>query len=67
MNSGIEELLDHIDEWKVRLHNRLKGMKPAQRRTFWQQIHEEARTRGLPVVEPEQPAKPPRKRTLRTG
>lgn len=67
MNSGIEELLDHVDEWKLKLHNRLKGMKPTQRKAFWQRIEEEARARGLRVIEPEQPKKTPRKRARRTG
>ena len=53
MNSDIDEFLDHVDQWKFKLHGRLKRLTPAQRRVFWNQIHEQARARGLPVVEPE--------------
>lgn len=67
MNSGMDEFLDHVDQWKSKLHERLKRMTPAQRKEFWSQIREKARARGLPVVEPEKPAKPPAKRIRRTG
>jgi hypothetical protein len=67
MNSNIDEYLDHVDQWKFKLHEKLKHMTPAQRQAFWSQIHEEARTRGLPVVEPEKPARPTTKRVRRTG
>jgi hypothetical protein len=56
MSSDLEKFLDHVDEWKFKLHEKLKGMTPAQRKEFWKQIHEEARARGLNVVEPEEPA-----------
>jgi hypothetical protein len=67
MNSEIDEFLDHVDEWKFKLHERLKQMTPAQRRAFWNQIHEAARARGLPVVEPEHQPKRPTKRIRRTA
>ena len=67
MNSNIDEYLDHVDQWKTKLHEKLKGMTPAQRRAYWRQIHEEARARGLPVVEPQKPAKRTTKRVRRTG
>ena len=67
MNSNIDDFLDHVDQWKFKLHARLKRMTPAQRKAFWNQIHEQARARGLPVVEPEKPAKRPAKRVRRTG
>ena len=67
MNSDIDEFLDHVDQWKFKLHEKLKGMTPAQRKAFWNQTHEAARARGLPVVEPEKPAKGPTKRVRRTG
>ena len=67
MNSDMDNFLDHVDQWKFKLHERLKGMTPAQRQAFWNQIHEQARARGLPVVEPEKPAKRPTKRVRRTG
>jgi len=66
MNSEIEEYLDHVDQWKLRLHEKLKRLTPAQRKAFWARIHEEARARGLPVVEPEKPAKRAKKRPSRS-
>ena len=67
MNSDINDFLDHVDEWKFKLHERLKRMAPAQRKAFWHQIHEQARARGLPVVEAEKSAKRPAKKVRRTG
>jgi hypothetical protein len=73
MKSDLDTFLDHVDEWKFKLHEKLKGMSPAQRKAFWQQIREEARTRGLRVVEPEELAEPaeaakrPAKRIRRLG
>ena len=40
MNSDINDFLDHVDEWKFKLHERLKRMAPTQRKAFWHQIHE---------------------------
>ena len=67
MNSGIDEFLDHVDEWKLQLHEKLKRMTPPQRAAFWQQIREQARKRGLRVFEPEKKAKRTTKRARRTG
>jgi hypothetical protein len=67
MNSDLNEFLDHVDQWKFKLHARLKQMTPAQRKAFWNEIHEQARARGLPVVEPEKPAKRRTKAARRTG
>jgi len=69
MSSGIDDFLDHVDEWKFKLNEKLKRMSSAQRRAFWDRIHEEARQRGLPMGElpkPE-PAKPQAKRPRRTA
>jgi hypothetical protein len=66
MNSGLDEFLDHVDQWKSKLHEKLKRMTPAQRRAFWTKIREDARAKGLPVVEPEKPAKRPTKRVRRS-
>ena len=67
MSSSIDEFLNHVDQWKLKLHKKLKRMTPLQRKAFWQQIHEQARTRGLRVVAPEKKAKRPTKRASRTG
>ena len=67
MKPEIDEFLDHVNQWKLKLHEELKGLTPAQRKAFWNKIHEEARDRGLTVVEPEKPAKRHTKRSRRTG
>ncbi len=67
MKLEIEKFLDHIDEWKFKLHRKLKGMTPAQRRAFWKDAHEKSRALGLNVVDPEPPAKRTSKRVRRTG
>lgn len=64
---GDEEFLDHIDEWKFKVHEELKGLSPAQGKAYWKRIHEEARARGLNVAELEKPAKRTPKRDGRTG
>ena len=60
MRLEIEKLLDHVDAWKFKLHDKLKRMSPAQRKAFWAQVREDARTRGLTVLEP-------KKKPARTG
>ena len=55
MSSGIEELLDEVDRWKSEVHDRLKGMSPKERSSFWAHIGEQARKMGLRVVEPDKP------------
>jgi len=67
MNSSIDDYLDHVDQWKLNLHEKLKGMTPAQRRAFWNEIREEALTEGLPVAAPEIAPKQMTKRVRRTG
>jgi hypothetical protein len=42
MSSSIDDLLDEVDQWKAKLHARLKRMTPSARAKFWKQIHEEA-------------------------
>ena len=66
MNS-IDDLLDHVDEWKFKLHHRLKRMTPVQRKAYWAKIREQARAGGLRVVEVEKKAKGTAKRARRTG
>jgi len=67
MKLEIEKFLDHIDQWKFKVHEELKDLTPAQRKTYWNRIHEWARARGMNVADPEVPAKQPTKRTRRTG
>ena len=67
MSSGIDDLLDMVDGWKLALHDKLERMMPGKRRAFWHQIHEDARKMGLHVAEPEKPPKRTAKRVRRTG
>ena len=62
MKLEIERFLERIDEWKFKLHEKLKGLSPAQRKAFWNRAHERARARGLNVVDADKPAKPDRLR-----
>ena len=67
MNSGIDDLLDMVDQWKFKVHERLKGLTPQQRRAFWSRIGQRARKMGLNVIEPEKPGKRTAKRVRRTS
>ncbi len=67
MNSEIDKLLDMVDQWKFKVHERLKGLTPQQRRAFWSRIGQRARKMGLNVIEPEKPAKRTARRVRRTG
>ena len=67
MSSEIDDLLDMVDQWKFKVHERLKGLTPQQRRAFWSRIGQRARKMGLNVIEPEKPSKRPTKRARRTG
>ena len=66
MNSGIDDLLDMVDEWKFKLHAKLKKTTSIQRRALWNQVHEDARNMGLNVVEAEKPSNRPAKKVRRT-
>ena len=59
MNFEVDDLLDHVDEWKFKLHEKLKNRTPKQRAEFWRQSRQRARALGLTVPETEQPAKRP--------
>ena len=67
MNSGIDDLLDMVDEWKFKLHDKLKKMTPAERQAFWTQIHESACKSGLHTAEAQKTVKDTEKRKRRTG
>jgi hypothetical protein len=68
MTSKIDDLLDMVDEWKLKVHQELKGMTQQQRRAFWSRVGRHAREMGFHIVEAEdEPAKPPTKRVRRTG
>jgi hypothetical protein len=56
MNLDIDEFLDHVDEWKFNLQAKLNRLTPAQRKAFWAEVHEQARVRGLRVIEPTESA-----------
>jgi hypothetical protein len=65
MRLEIDKFLERIDEWKLKVHEALKGLTPAQRKAYWNRVHEEARARGLNVVDPEKPAKPAKRPSKR--
>ena len=68
MNFEIDNFLDHVDEWKFKLHEKLKKMTPRQRDAFWHEAAAEARALGLTVLEPgESPGRKPKKRPRQTG
>jgi hypothetical protein len=67
MKSGIDDLLDHVDQWKAKLHKKLERLSAAERKAFWAKIHEEAQREGLAVAGPEEPKKRPAKGRRRTG
>jgi hypothetical protein len=49
-DSEIDDLLDMVDQWKFKVHERLKGLTPQQRRAFWSRIGQRARKMGLNVI-----------------
>jgi hypothetical protein len=67
MSSSIDKLLDHVDQWKLKLHRKLRRMTAKQRKVFWKQVHEEAHSQGLRVVDLDKEVKPPRNGIPRKG
>ncbi len=65
MNFDLDDLLNKVDQWKFKLHRRLKGMTPKQRAAFWKEAHEEARKAGLLVVDFDETPKRKQKRKQR--
>ena len=51
MNFKADDLLDHVDEWKFKLQEKLTTLTPEQRIAFWKEIEDQARTAGLPLAE----------------
>ena len=51
MNYEAADLLDMVDEWKFKLHDKLTRMTPEEETEFWRLAGEKARARGLRVVE----------------
>ena len=39
MNSEIDELLAMVDQWKFKLHGKLKDLTPEQEAAFWKKAH----------------------------
>ena len=56
MNFEADDLLDQVDEWKFKLHEKLKAMTLNQRAAFWKQTREQARAAGLPLAERDVPS-----------
>jgi hypothetical protein len=47
----LHEFLDHVEDWKVALHDKLESLTPAQRQVFWEGICAEAKDSGIPLPE----------------
>ena len=65
MNYEADDLLDMVDKWKFKLHDKLKSMTPRQRAAFWQDAIDQARASGLPVADGSAGQKPAVKRRRR--
>ena len=39
----LDDLLNEVDEWKLRLHEKLKAMTPEQRAKFWKEANKRSR------------------------
>ena len=65
MNFELDDLLEQVDEWKFKLHDKLAAMTAKQRVAFWKRVMDEARARGFQVVEVDEPARPRPKRGSR--
>lgn len=61
----LDDLLDHVDEWKFKLYEKLKQMTPEEEAAFWREAHEKARAAGYRVADAEPEAKPRAKRRPR--
>jgi hypothetical protein len=48
----LDDLLDKVDRWKLKLAAKLKRSTPARRAAFWQRARQKARQAGLRVVAP---------------
>ncbi len=62
MNFELDDLLDMVDEWKFKLHDKLAAMTPKQRASFWKRARDKARAAGFPLAELERPAVHPRRK-----
>ncbi len=68
MSSNIDDLLDMVDQWKFKLHDKLKKMTPEEETVFWNQAAQRARKMGLNVIEsPRGGSKRPAKGRRRTA
>jgi hypothetical protein len=57
MNYEADDLLDMVDKWKFKLHDKLKTLTPQERAAFWQKAIDQARASGLPVAEDREASK----------
>ncbi len=67
MNSKTNDMLDTVDAWKEKVHDQLKGLTKAERKTYWARIGRKASELGLKAVEPPKAAKRATRRVRRTG
>lgn len=57
MNFEADDLLKLVDQWKFKLHEKLKSMTAEERTGFWKRSLDRARTAGLPIAAEDLPAK----------
>ena len=57
MNSEIDELLGMVDEWKFKLHEKLKGLSPEEEAEFWKKAHKKGLAGRLDTARRRRPFK----------
>ena len=62
MNAQVDELLALVDEWKLKLYDRLKDLTPEQEAAFWKKAHQ----KGLRLGNPKRARANKRKRAVTT-
>lgn len=50
MKSNVDKLLDMVDKWKFKLHDKLSAMSPQERAAYWKKSLERARAAGFRIA-----------------
>ena len=67
MNSEIDELLAMVDEWKFKLHEKLKDMTPKEEAEFWKKAHKKGLSPRPTTPKQKRPVKRAAKQRLRAS
>lgn len=68
MNYDPDDLLDHVDQWKLKLSEKLNKMTPEEEQEFWRQSREKARAMGIIFAGDDPPTKSqPKRKRRKTG